>query len=436
MAETYESLRNVLVGEEPDYTTADVLARMPEPSWWEQYVRPWGSATLAKGEPNWFGKNVLANPDLQSAMMASNFLVPGMKVPPRIPNPIRGYQGSPHDFAAERLVRRPDGSEEYLVGKPDQLPDVPPGYEVLQDFPLGRMRLDKIGTGEGAQAFGHGLYFAENPTTAQSYRESLAQEKGPIRIDGEVWNPSSGAERQAHSFLAMNEGNLEQAIAFARKQEADAMALYNGKMRHSLYGFSGKGQEWWADQAHQHGSAAQALESLKGRQIEASPGRLYEVNLHATPEQFLDWDKPLGKQSPQVSGALENIYGRDFENIERRGRLLDRAVDSLVGRTPPAHLTLGNYPVLGGVNFPAPTPKSMPYEMLLRVDKEATANAMNEAGIPGIRYLDQGSRSKGQGTSNYSVWTPEIIEILRKYGILAPAAAPALVNALSGDDQQ
>jgi hypothetical protein len=34
---------------------------------------------------------------------------------------------------------------------------------------------DKIGTGEGAQAYGHGLYFAENPTIARSYANGLAK---------------------------------------------------------------------------------------------------------------------------------------------------------------------------------------------------------------------------------------------------------------------
>jgi hypothetical protein len=44
-------------------STADVVANYqppPEPSWHDKYVKPWGSAALAKAEPNWFGKNVLA----------------------------------------------------------------------------------------------------------------------------------------------------------------------------------------------------------------------------------------------------------------------------------------------------------------------------------------------------------------------------------------
>src|SRR6185437_4229507 len=45
---------------------------------------------------------------------------------------IKAYHGSPHDFDA--------------------------------------FDLSKIGTGEGAQAYGHGIYMAENPSVAESYR--------------------------------------------------------------------------------------------------------------------------------------------------------------------------------------------------------------------------------------------------------------------------
>jgi hypothetical protein len=51
-----------------------------------------------------------------------------------------------------------------------------------------------------------------------------------------------------------------------------------------------------------------------------------------------------------------------------------------------------------------------------------------DAGIPGIRYLDQGSRSAGEGTRNYVMFpgTEDHIRILRQYGLLAPMALPAL----------
>ncbi len=45
-----------------------------------------------------------------------------------------------------------------------------------------QFKLDKIGTGEGAQAYGHGLYFAENPGVAKQYAAQL-QSKGDLYID-------------------------------------------------------------------------------------------------------------------------------------------------------------------------------------------------------------------------------------------------------------
>ena len=37
-----------------------------------------------------------------------------------------------------------------------------------------RFDMSKIGTGEGAQAYGYGLYFAENPEVSEGYRKSLS----------------------------------------------------------------------------------------------------------------------------------------------------------------------------------------------------------------------------------------------------------------------
>ena len=41
---------------------------------------------------------------------------------------------------------------------------------------------------------------------------------------------------------------------------------------------------------------------------------------------------------------------------------------------------------------------------------------LRQAGIPGIRYLDGGSRSAGQGSSNFVAFDPEMIRILERNG--------------------
>ena len=39
------------------------------------------------------------------------------------------------------------------------------------------------------------------------------------------------------------------------------------------------------------------------------------------------------------------------------------------------------------------------------------------AGIPGIKYLDQGSRAAGEGSRNYVVFDDKLVSIVKKYGI-------------------
>jgi len=62
-------------------------------------------------------------------------------------------------------------------------------------------------------------------------------------------------------------------------------------------------------------------------------------------------------------------------------------------------------------------------------DPVAAAQALREAGIPGIKYLDAGSRSAGEGSRNFVVFDDSLIDILRKYGVGSIAALPPAVLA-------
>ena len=46
--------------------------------------------------------------------------------------------------------------------------------------------------------------------------------------------------------------------------------------------------------------------------------------------------------------------------------------------------------------------------------KPEFSEALREAGIPGIRYLDAGSRGSGQGTSNYALFDDSLAKILKR----------------------
>ncbi len=120
------------------------------------------------------------------------------------------------------------------------------------------------------------------------------------------------------------------------------------------------------------------------------PGRMYEVQLHADPDEFLHWDKPLSEQHQRIQDFFADPNGAVFK------------------------------PNMTGAEL---------YRLIDEPGTSAAADAMHRAGIPGIRYLDQGSRSAtGKPTHNFVMFDPSLIEIARKYGVpglIAGGAASA-----------
>jgi hypothetical protein len=54
---------------------------------------------------------------------------------------------------------------------------------------------------------------------------------------------------------------------------------------------------------------------------------------------------------------------------------------------------------------------------------------MRDVGVKGIKFLDQGSRDVGQGSSNYVIFDENLISIVRKYGIATAAAMLGMSQA-------
>ncbi len=157
---------------------------------------------------------------------------------------------------------------------------------------------------------------------------------------------------------------------------------------------------------------------------ELPKGRMYEVNIKAGPHEFLDWDKPLSQQ-PQISEKITP------ESLGLTFKRLDNGYMAFVNEQ---NRPVGNFQSGG-------TPESFRKnwtESLLREDltgrdlyqrigtpAEASA-ALKRAGIPGVKYLDAGSRAAGEGSRNYVVFNEKTVELLRKYGLLLPVAGASI----------
>jgi hypothetical protein len=256
---------------------------------------------------------------------------------------IRAYHGSPHDF--------------------------------------DRFDMSKIGTGEGAQAYGHGLYFAERPEVARQYRDNLSGFGFDFSGSGKPVNADlsrilSDLQREKPGLIPGD--YIDLAVEKLRAQQKDAAKA---------------GDFDWYNKAANLESEAFHLR----KDAPQTKGRMYEVNINAAPEQFLDWDRPLSGQPANVMGAAQKLDPTFVKKYPGEDDL-------------PSGQALYNY---------------------LRANRGTvtTSEALREAGIPGIKYLDQGSRGAGSGTNNYVVFDDKIIEILRKYGLAGLAAMPALANA-------
>ncbi|MCC6989961.1 MAG: GNAT family N-acetyltransferase [Acidobacteria bacterium] len=233
-----------------------------------------------------------------------------------------------------------------------------------------RFSTDKIGSGEGVQAFGHGLYFSGDKAVADWYRESLSGGQRVVAFRGQ---PLAPIEPQAirdtvdQWFVAGVEEiarDMEQGSSFALAKKA-ALGMFDWRLERRKGGSRGSGAVDVLTEARQRIADVQ-----DGDITVKKAGRVYQVDIPDHGD-YLDWDTPLHEQSPHVRGALRQV-----------------PTESSYGK---------NYDPTTGKQF---------YQDVVRKtgSPRAASEALAAAGIPGIRYLDGSSRSRGSGTYNYVVF--------------------------------
>jgi hypothetical protein len=225
----------------------------------------------------------------------------------------------------------------------------------------GKFDISKVGTGEGAQAYGHGMYFAENPAVAKEYQKSLSG-----RTDFNQQPSDSAFIHAVESF----------------RQAGTPLNAIPAEMKKAYKSVTDKDIQL----------AIQATEK----------GNLYKVDIpDADIPMMLDWDKPLLQQTPQVQEALAKLgIKTDKQKLKQFD---DALLDALMND---ANKPLPKQPI-------NPSGKDI-YQTFVQGNPQLTSQKLNEAGIRGIRYLDEGSRSTGKGTSNFVVFEPSQVKILEQ----------------------
>jgi hypothetical protein len=184
--------------------------------------------------------------------------------------------------------------------------------------------LSKLGTGEGAQAYGSGMYVAENPSVAKGYQNTLAYKAFDLQPE---------AQKLGLELPAGTRGEFMRQVQANKPPEVLARQLQNANI------------------------AARDLPQDKLTELfrsyqEKGGGNLYKVDVPDTHiRRMLDWDAPI-KEQPIVVRKLAKSLGLDMND-------------------------------LGG-------------DLLAKVGKdEAGRKIMQDAGIRGVKYLDQFSRQPG-----------------------------------------
>ena len=242
-------------------------------------------------------------------------------------------------------------------------------------YRFDKFDMSKVGSGEGAQAYGHGMYFAENPNVAKTYSKMEASGATPSprrSILGVEVDPMTAEYKAAQLVDEMGLSKAKKFVSDWVKNPVPDQVQFVNDVNKSISNITKKSQ-------------------VKNLGTE----NLYKVDI---PDEhiltMMDWDKPLGEQSDFVKKAINNLKKQVTPEMKME---LGGDLNLLFGKDITPNQFLNTWEIIH------PTGGTGIGEKLL-----------NEQGVKGIRYLDNASRDAGKGTSNFVVFDPTDVKILER----------------------
>ena len=217
---------------------------------------------------------------------------------------------------------------------------------------IDKFSTDKIGTGEGAQAFGYGLYFADLRELAEVYRRKLTTPDG---------RPTTSADES----IQLKIGNLQREIDRLKKDDSPTSA-----------------------------SMIRAYE----KRIEEldKAGQLYEVSIPDDDEMLL-WDKPLSQQPKNVKDALNRIFSVTRDKILAKDIGYNDPTGSLIYNRLTELMSGGK--------------RNDVFSNAASAGQKEASMELADVGIKGIKYLDGTSRDSAGSSYNYVIFSGDDVAI-------------------------
>lgn len=279
-------------------------------------------------------------------------------------------------------------------------------------------RMSAVGTGEGAQAYGHGLYFAGQREVAEHYKKTLSA--------GKV--PDVEAIALSHNVGPISREMRIEIIRQSRDPNPD-----ESKVAKQLWYANIEARDWPL------GRLAAIIKDFRT----AKQGRLYKVELAPQADEYLLWDRPMSEQSEKVRKALEaagwgerafySVRNGEGESVSSQFARSER--DAIAKYGSMSQVDTEGYSAekvddYGGNDDGRELYGDISRKFSPKVDESgmsgwtsiqpvendrAASEYLHSLGIRGIKYLDGSSRSKGEGAYNYVIFDEKDVEITAKF---------------------
>ena len=280
-------------------------------------------------------------------------------------------------------------------------------------FPQGRPRLGER-RGQGAAMEGKGVYFGEARGTGEWYHSELASEaKGTISSDrgtmdvprwvvdwlkkdpdeldelfpGGAWDLPPGNknvwavidELELKIEETTKRINFQRGDPFLSKSELQKKLIEEQKMLDDFYKIIG--------------DPSDPLE-LSAKKT----GGVYTVDIpDSEVAGLLDLDKSIAEQTPYVQAKLDKLL-KEYDPYDMSRWTQESPETWSMAISSPKKAV----------------PARIYYKALrLMLDDDEAARLLESVGIPGVKYLDEGSRAAGEGTYNAVVFSEDLLKRIK-----------------------
>ena len=375
------------------------------------------------------------------------------------------------DDARKELVRK-----SLRVVEPAPPPNVPmmiTWHGSGKDF--DKFSLSYIGTGEGNQMYGHGLYLSDLREVGQGYKDRIgfrpALEIGGDDTDAQYY---LGNFNYSRKNVFVDEDGTEKVFVPEDDEYADVIEELDNIVGSDNTAIN-LGQSNFVYQ-FDDGTALKVeynrerVDETNGRltggvfitPLDESEGKLMEVGMRIDPRtEMIDYYQTLDTYSPEVIQKLKSAVDRvlnseppeafftpegdlqfrgdtdlsvDFDNVGMLEDIND-VLDRMIAGDTSAGQRADGQGVLMALSKAVGEGEG---------DSPEISKVLNESGIKATRYYTAGTRGKNledyERSYNYVVFDDATLEIMKKYGLIGPfataAGAKALMDSQSPTDQE